>query len=53
VTRDVGEAHAGRVATSVLVVVDADQEARAATEAALVRRFGPDFSHDPERRLSY
>jgi thioredoxin reductase (NADPH) len=43
VTRDVGEAHAGRAATSVLVVVDADQKARAATEAALLRRFGPDF----------
>ena len=27
----------------VLFVVDADQEARAATEAALVRRFGPDY----------
>jgi thioredoxin reductase (NADPH) len=30
-------------ATPVLVVVDADREARLATEAALVRRFGPDY----------
>jgi thioredoxin reductase (NADPH) len=33
----------GGSATPVLVVVDADRLARATTEAALVRRFGPDY----------
>ncbi len=33
----------GGIATPTLVVVDADRQARLTTEAALVRRFGPDY----------
>jgi CheY-like chemotaxis protein len=33
----------GGIATQTLVVVDADRQARITTEAALVRRFGPDY----------
>src|SRR4029450_10786425 len=42
-TTDDGTTHAGVPGAPVLLVVDADPEARAVTESALARRFGPDY----------
>ena len=42
-TTDDGTAHAAALPPPVLVIVDADPEARAVTESALARRFGPDY----------
>jgi thioredoxin reductase (NADPH) len=43
VTEQFDPARTAGSAAPVLVVVDADRQARMATEAALVRRFGPDY----------
>jgi thioredoxin reductase (NADPH) len=42
-TTDDGTTHAAAPGAPVLLVVDADPEARAVTESALARRFGPDY----------
>jgi thioredoxin reductase (NADPH) len=42
-TTDDGTTHAAVPGAPVLLVVDADPEARAVTESALARRFGPDY----------
>lgn len=42
-TTDDGTAHAAALPPPVLLIVDADPEARAMTESALARRFGPDY----------
>lgn len=42
-TEQFDQAHTAGSATPVLVVVDADRQARMATEAALVRRLEPDY----------
>src|SRR4029450_4538894 len=42
-TTDDGTTHAAVPGAPVLLVVDADPEARAVTASALARRFGPDY----------
>jgi thioredoxin reductase (NADPH) len=42
-TTDDGTAHAAALSPPVLLIVDADPQARAVTESALARRFGPDY----------